>query len=73
MWTNHLQIKKQKTQEIESLKEKSGQEYNETTKEKEKLMDEEKRIWSKNKRRAKTKLRYYSLALFATLDWFHRY
>lgn len=50
MWTNHLQIKNKKTkQEIESLKEKSGQEYNETAREKEKLMDGEKRIWSKTK------------------------
>jgi hypothetical protein len=40
----NLKKKTKKTQEIESLKEKSGQEYNETAREKEKLMDGEKRI-----------------------------
>jgi hypothetical protein len=36
------------------------------------LMDGEKRIWSKTKE-SQDEARYYSLALFATLDWFHRY
>jgi hypothetical protein len=42
--TYKLKKNQTKTQEIESLKEKSGQEYNETAREKEKLMDGEKRI-----------------------------